>query len=250
MPGATSISVSGSILSLTPVLTAPFPAITSGVRKGIDRQPPDTTPFAARPSTTLTTSISPSGGPFAEAPQRGNNNDGENGNGSGNSDDGNGGRAGLSPAGEKALISVFTICKLSRHGSVAPLTNILLQLVSSHCLLLPFSSGVAEGHARRTPLRLETGLQRSQSSPLLTNLKSWLVVWLQKCQFCVTDLVTVAGLALMNHMRIVLRKRGLPARSNLRHLCRVPLWCKPHSRDRASRYHRQHMLIASHWVAA
>ncbi len=111
VPGATPISVSGSILSLTPVVTAPFPAITSGVRKGIDREPPDTTPFAVRPSTTLTTSISPSGGPFAEAPDRGNDNGGGTGRGNGDDD---GGKGGLSPAGEKALISVFTICKVPK----------------------------------------------------------------------------------------------------------------------------------------
>lgn len=109
VPGATTISVSGSIVSLTPVITGPIPAITSEVRKGIDREPPDTTPFAMRPSSTSINSISSSDAPLAEAPES-TNNGGDKG--TGNKDVGEGSNGGgLSPAAEKALISVFTIRK-------------------------------------------------------------------------------------------------------------------------------------------
>lgn len=110
VPGATT-SVSGSIPSLTPVVTGSIPAITSGVRKGIDREPPDTTPFAMRPSSTIMNNISSSDAPLVEGPESTNG----GGKGTGNKDvgeDGNGG--GLNPAGEKALISVLTIRKFFR----------------------------------------------------------------------------------------------------------------------------------------
>ncbi|KAF1739742.1 hypothetical protein CRV24_001678 [Beauveria bassiana] len=109
VPGATITGPSGTRLQLTPILTNPLPAATSGIKKGTTASNNDTTPpFAVAPDrTTMITSISPTsnmtpnqtGGPIADLNPNGPDREESSGGGGG-------GGGGLSTGGQDAVMSI------------------------------------------------------------------------------------------------------------------------------------------------
>ncbi|KAM3501130.1 hypothetical protein MY10362_005812 [Beauveria mimosiformis] len=117
VPGATVTGPSGTRLQLTPILTSPLPAATSGIKKGTTASNNDTTaPFIVAPDrTTMIISISPTsnmapdrtGGPIADLNTNGPDREESGGGGGG------GGGGGLSTGGQDAVMSIGVLIGVS-----------------------------------------------------------------------------------------------------------------------------------------
>ncbi|KAM3537505.1 hypothetical protein ARSEF1564_009571 [Beauveria bassiana] len=124
VPGATITGPSGTRLQLTPILTNPLPAATSGIKKGTTASNNDTTPpFAVAPDrTTMITSISPTsnmtpnqtGGPIADLNPNGPDREESSGGGGGG-----GGGGGLSTGGQDAVMSIGVLIAVSAAVAIA-----------------------------------------------------------------------------------------------------------------------------------
>ncbi|OAA36349.1 hypothetical protein BBO_08226 [Beauveria brongniartii RCEF 3172] len=122
VPGATVTGPSGTRLQLTPILTSPLPAATSGIKKGTTARNNDTTaPFVVAPDrTTMIVSISPTsnmapdrtGGPIADLNRNGPDRE-ESGGGGG------GGGGGLSTGGQDAVMSIGVLIGVSAAVALA-----------------------------------------------------------------------------------------------------------------------------------
>ncbi|KAM3458646.1 hypothetical protein MY3296_000404 [Beauveria thailandica] len=117
VPGATITGPSGTRLQLTPILTSPLPAATSGIKKGTTASKNDTTAsFVVAPDpTTMVISISPTSntapdrtaGPIADLNPNGPDREESGGGGGG------GGGGGLSTGGQDAVMSIGALIVVS-----------------------------------------------------------------------------------------------------------------------------------------